>query len=289
MRPLPDVWKEGRMSDAAFQLGVEELAYAMGVIAGSESAAQYLGGLLGDRPPGELQGRLLAAGHSLVARGLLDFDLESAAKRLHPAFEPLVAALIHTDFSLSLLCRTRAGTRRAALHSGAGVFVEHKVERSVVSRVEAIPGAEAARARVLAFFGLDAAPAGEPPPAAAATLPATILNELGASARALPLADAQVLLAGVGVPGEVAAAFAEDVAHSTMRGSLLRMAVAQHAGGDGAANGSAPEVEVQEGILLLSGAARAWLVELAQPDPAQARLFAYHPAALRRMLERLGL
>ena len=56
------------MPTQQFNLAVEEVAYAMGVLGGSETAHGFLASLLGERPKKEIEGRLLAASHSLVSR-----------------------------------------------------------------------------------------------------------------------------------------------------------------------------------------------------------------------------
>jgi hypothetical protein len=57
-----------------YTLSIEEVSYLMGIIGGAEIAGGFLVSTLGKLSKETLNAKLLAAGHSLVARGVLDIE-----------------------------------------------------------------------------------------------------------------------------------------------------------------------------------------------------------------------
>ena len=263
-----------------YRLGIEEIAYATGVLGGNEAAALYLRSHLEDRPPLELNGRLLAASHALVARGLLDFDMESGAKRLEPEFAVLIETLARARCSLRVSRRSRTAQAIMGMTFGDGAVVDHRIERAVVGTLELLPAQEAAVERIRTFLGLNAT--GSPdtqPNHPAATFPAELLSGLERTDPVPSGKRVETLMAAAGLSPAMARDFAEDVAGWTLRGSLLQLAPV--------ASQAALQIETKRGALVLCGSSRQWLVELAAPEANLARLYPYHPETLSALVGRL--
>ena len=261
------------MNAHTYWLSIEEVAYALGLLGGPETAATYLQNLLGERPADEINGRLLAASHALVARGLLTFDMETTAKELDADFGRVIEDLARAQCVLSLTQRTAQARTAADLYFHGEMVIEQRIDRAVVAELEALPGRAQATARILAFFGVEA-DATDAHSAALAAFPASLLSQVKRS-------DAHglaALLQAEGVGASIATQFANDVAATISRGNILQTRPLM----EGAAR-----IEVQSGVLLMRSPARSWLVHLAQPNPALAQLYPLNAKTLRTAIDEL--
>jgi hypothetical protein len=262
------------MNAHTYWLSIEEVAYALGLLGGPETAATYLQNLLGERPADEINGRLLAASHALVARGLLTFDMETTAKELDADFGRVIEDLARAQCVLSLTQRTAQARTAADLYFHGEKVIEHRIDRAVVAELEPLPGRAHATARILDFFGVESG-ADDAHNAAVATFSAALLSQVKRS-------DAHVLAAllqAEGVGPSLATQFANDVAATISRGSILQTRPLVMEG--------APRIEVQAGVLLMRSTARSWLVHMAQPNPALAQLYPLSAETLRFAVEEL--
>ena len=256
------------MTHHAFRLSIEELAYALGVMGGEEAASVFLLSLLGERPQREMQGRMLAAAHSLAARELLDFDEDAGIRGLSPALAATVAPLL--QHSSVIRCSRNAGAQEAvlSLYFGSDGVSAQSLRRSIVVHLERLDFADALE-RAVAFFDL---PAVNGRDAALGSVAATLLEQARHVCDAVQRESFAAQFAAEGLPDGTAVALAHDLSHSAARGSVLRITV----------EGDRPVASA--GFLVLHAAARAWLFEPVQSDAEVVRVLPGHAAALRRML-----
>lgn len=242
----------------SWRLGVEELAVALGVAGGEDVAAGLLMAILGPRSPEEMDGRMLAAGHSLVARGLL--VLRGDEKRLDEGLSSALLPLVQQRFSLRCSRAEAEGEDLATYFVGPSEVSEHRLRQAVVSELTLLPGAEEATARSAAFFGLKAArrsALAEP----VATLAAATLQQARVQAVDEGRAAAAASLLAGGVPEAIAQQVAQDLATPRFHGSVLRVEQGQ----EGPAS--------DRGFLLLQGAERPWLCDMLPGEPLQLALY----------------
>lgn len=243
------------MKHGAFAFAIEELAYAVGVLGGTEVARGYLTALLGERPQQELEGRLLAASHALVARGYLDFDAASGDKKLKPDLAPLVDALIQHDYFLQC---TRAGSGQEAVlnfHVTSDLYVAHWIEKSVVAHLEALTGQADVVARAGAFFDISASSAFADGPQQLGTIPADLLQKIGQSLAKTTPEQIAAQLNAAGLPVDIARPLAEDLHAPTFRGSVMKVKV-----GD-------VGILSDRGFLIFQGLHGCWFFEILPKTP----------------------
>lgn len=243
-----------------FNLAVEEVAYAMGVLGGSETAHGFLVSLLGERPQKEIEGRLLAASHSLVARSLLDFEIEPARTWLNDDLAAAVKAILDQRFSLR--CHHNVGSQEQvlALFFGTdGLVVSQQLRREVVSELCIYRNAEDAVNQCLNFFGLPIG-SGQPTPALA-ELPLNILNAWRA---VTPDTDVKFLikpLERLGLMPELAQELALSILATESRGSVSRI------------EGLQETPVANQGLVLLKGNNRAWAFKIEPLADAKLRVY----------------
>ena len=136
------------------RLSVEELAFAIGAIGEAETAGAFLRVLLGTRCREEIDGRLLSASHSLIARGYLTFDLSEKERELDKQLAELVGVLAGCDFSIRCGRSVQDGEDVHSYFFKGDAIVEHRLSMDVVSELEHLPSADIAMKRSLVFFGL---------------------------------------------------------------------------------------------------------------------------------------
>jgi hypothetical protein len=247
------------MTETAIMLSIEELAYAMGVMGGTDTATGFLLGLLGPRPPLEVEGRLLAAAHSLVARGYLDFDVATSASWLTGELANIVELMIHSDYSLRLNRVTEKDEEVATLYVSDKGLVLHQILKGVVSHVEPIPDLETAQERCLTFF--DLSDVNGDSPSDAVKIPASMLDTIRQSLREQntnALIDELVIHR---LDRNRAFQFVEDLRNESMRGSIVRLEIQRD------------QVVSQRGMLIVKGLQRSWLFEMLPDETDAMNLF----------------
>lgn len=240
------------MSASACELSIEELAVALGLVGGAALTQDVLRAAIGERPDAELEGRLIAAGHSLLARGSLQLDEESRA--LDPTLLRLVAPLIRNTFSLR--CGRSGGTGEQVVQyfRGEERLVRLDVQHVVACRLEEVADYRALRNQLLAFFEQplddEEGPTAEP----LTTIPAELLEMAKTNSR--QHRDGTVaLFAQAGLATPIARDLAVDFAAPASRGSVVRI---ESHGGRFVSNC---------GVLTLQGAQRWWLFEILLNNP----------------------
>lgn len=243
------------MKHGASALSIEELAYAMGVLGGTEVARGYLTTLLGERPQQELEGRLLAASHALVARGYLDFDAASGDKQLGPDLAPMVNALVQHDY---LLQCTRAGSGQETVlnfHITSDLCVAHRIEKAVVAHLEALSDQAEAAARGAAFFDIPANTASAAGPQRLGIIPADLLQKIGQSLAKTTPEHSAAQLGAADLPVDLARPLAEDLHAPVSRGSVMKVQV-----GDAG-------ILSDKGFLIFQGLYGCWFFEILPKTP----------------------
>ncbi|MDQ2806777.1 MAG: hypothetical protein M3Z04_07660 [Chloroflexota bacterium] len=137
-----------------FQISVEELAYALGVLGGVGVAGGFLRSVLGDRDRRELDGRLLSAGHTLMARGYLDLNLVTQTTHIDPALRAAVLPLINNQFSIRCSYAAGNGEQVLAYFSQKPIIIEHKLVQGVISHLDLVPDWATVADRSYRFFDL---------------------------------------------------------------------------------------------------------------------------------------
>lgn len=254
-------------------LSIEELAYAMGVLGGIDTAIGFLLGTLGQRPRLEVEGRLLAAAHSLVARGYLAFDVTTSSSWLTDSLAKLVQPIVRNHHILRL-SRTKGGEEDIATlyASNEGMVFQH-LQRGVVSRLLFLADAVDARDQCLLFFDLTNGTEAFSEPLG--TIAANTIDILRRSASERSLEATAAELASHGLEPTQALRLAEDLRHDMGRGSIVRL------------ESQGEEVVSQRGMLILKGDHRNWLFEISPAEEEVLHVYLGTPAVFDILFMRL--
>ena len=247
------------MSSKKYILAIEELAYAMGVLGGTDTAVGFLLAILGERPRLETEGRLLAASHALVARGLLDFDAKTGEKWLKDNFKQAVQTMMQNDFSLRCSRMTDERETNLNLYVAGDTLMMHSLHREIVSQLEMIRDWEAARHRCFTFFQF---PQNHHKASGlVATFPADLVDKLRAEASTRTVNDMAEELMTYGLGQEAAAQFAHDIKQQDYRGSVIKIEMSEG------------QMVSNQGFLTLAAGDRYWLMDIEPSTPPQIHLY----------------
>lgn len=263
------------MNGAEFRIGIEELAYAMGVIGGSDMAAGFLLALLGERSTEEQNGRLLAASHALVARELMSFDIETAEKSLRSDFAAIIRLLVDSQFIIRLTNFAERGEETISFYFGDNGVVEHTLQQEVVSRLRWHKDVRSVRFQSQEFFGIsfeDNHPQGAQP---LINVPASMLDAVRDRRNEISAENVAERLILGGMPTTHAHAFAIDLFASSARGSVLRIERKDN------------QTVADNGLLLMFGRERSWILEIVPQDPPMLNVFAGTSAIFDALLTKL--
>jgi hypothetical protein len=265
------------MTPNTFTLSIEELAYALGVLGGTEIASGYLGALLGERPQLELEGRLLAASHALVARDLLDFNPRTGDKQLSPELADLLRSLIQNEYSLRCNRVTAGEEDGVNFYRAGNAWLEHRLSKAVVAHVTALAGIAMVARQSAMFFGL---PIQSSKPLSGASqsvgvIPAALLERFGRPGTQPLLAEITKLFVSAGLPLESASALAADLAAPILRGSMMKVETRTEG------------LMADRGFLFFKGTRGAWILEIIPQAPPMLRVFVGNSDQLQRSVESL--
>lgn len=145
------------MSKTFYNLSIEEMAYAMGFLGGAETAAGFLQTLTGQLSNSNLDGRITAASHSLLARGYLQFDLDNGAKALQAELSQAITTMLtHRYFFRCDKTNPRNAKveiPQVSYFLGDACVVKHEVELGVVSRLVLYPNINDLVPLLMVFIG----------------------------------------------------------------------------------------------------------------------------------------
>ncbi|MGQ9710351.1 MAG: hypothetical protein ACUVXE_07770 [Anaerolineae bacterium] len=236
-----------------FVLTGEELALTFSLIGQPEAGRDLMDVQLGEMSEAEARARLLAAGHSLIARGWMALGPEGPI--LNEDLARVVRPVLGANFSIRYSRATPDAEFNLAYHFGEKIIIEHRLENGVVHRLNEITDVATVIKSGVVFFGLPQAERFQCPHV---TIPYELLKELKDVERADQI-DQHLQQAGV--IEEVRMFLAEDLSRPQYRGSVLRVQYDV---------GRQPFSE--EGFLLLQGPRRLWLITLADGGRTTATL-----------------
>lgn len=243
------------MAAQGVRLSVEELAFAMGVLGGGEMASGILQAVLGQREKAEMDGRLYAAGHSLMARGLLTVDVASQSKELDGRLSSMVEVMLASDFTLRCSRSARGEEQVLNLFFRRGQIVSERVIQDVVCEIEPLASADEAAEQVRRFFGLPAGGRAAGTQGSAGTIAADLLDQIRQTTPGASAEEVAQRLQEAGLAAQPARLVAEDLLAPDYRGAVLRV---DNVGGRAVS---------ERGFLILKGQARFWLLAIRPQEP----------------------
>ncbi|MEZ4713892.1 MAG: hypothetical protein R3A44_42300 [Caldilineaceae bacterium] len=149
----------------SYKLSVEELGFLMGYLGESAAAAGYLTSIIGAQAEENLTGRITAASHSLVARGLLRIGASAAETSLEPELAAFVQTIIAA--SASLRCEKLQGAEEDVLtiFLGPERRIAHNITNLVIANLDDVTAHGVTGRRVVEFIApphTESAPTAEP-------------------------------------------------------------------------------------------------------------------------------
>lgn len=250
------------------RIGVEELAMAISLVGRAEIAKGLLYSAFGELAPDEERGRLLAAGHSLMARGLL--AVQDGESRLEERLKHMVEVIAGPDKVMNYNLTDGKKDHTLAYYVKGKEVIEQSVQQGVIYTLGITHGSAPVVDGGLGFFGI-APKEGERFPEA--IVPMSVLDRArGASNGAL-----SAIFQEAGVPEPVAQSLAADFGHTEARGAaMLIQAIGQG------------QLTSDEGVLLMKSAKRTWLFPIfLQDGTPHARLVVGSAQTFRHEIERL--
>jgi len=244
-----------RSSAVSFRLSIDEVALVLAHTGSPELARQLL--FAGeDRPNADIgQGRLVAAGHSLLARDLADVD-PAGVLEFDPQLLGLVAPLAGCDFSIRVTTMSAQGEKTVTYHFLSTGIVEHRVERELVHELKKHADAGSVTGQLSELFGASDIASFEAPES---VVPPDILDRVRAESDE---AAARAILAEAGVREPTRDIFLRDFRGAELTGTVLRVDY-----------GQAQEPRSDFGLVTFRGPEHLWLIR-AEPaaNETEARL-----------------
>lgn len=228
-------------------LSLEELALVFSLLGHAPLAKETLTNELGELNADELRGRILAAGNTLLAKGVFGAN---GGLVLEPAYEAVLGPMIHADFALQCSAFGAGVPERSLMFYVQGErIVRHSSYYGAYHELQALESAAAAVADIMAFFApglrFQAVPFALDP---AQTQAARLLD--GDTAGEL-----QARLEAQGVDTTTAELFANDLRAHTQWSLTLRLWPSDEG------------VVTEIGYEIFAGAAgRAWLITVSGAD-----------------------
>lgn len=233
------------VTEASYRLSVDEVAMILSQSGHADAARQTLAiGGADVLDGGVIRGRLQAAGHSLMARGLLDV-IDDGVIELDPAINRLVGPLASADFSIRLARSDGETDWTITFHFSGDVIVQHTIERDIVHELTECCGEADVVETILDLLGV-----GEHTPfkAGSCTVTASVINDLQTTA---DRDTALAMLADAGMFETVRQLFVDDFMGVVSRGTISRIDYDDE------------EASLAEGaIMTLHGPERFWLMVL---------------------------
>lgn len=232
-----------------YRLSVDEIAMALSQMDEADLARSLLAAsAAGELTAEQASGRLLAAGHSLIARSMLDVDLNGLV-HLSPELETVVRPLAHADFAVRL-SRSDGGPEsvRSFLFAGEEV-IEHDVESDIVYELTRHASLETVLSASVGFLSAEEA---MPFEADGVTISGAVLDDMQETASAETMHE---MLAAEGMPEATRALFVPDFQNVVSRGSILKVTF-----------DNPPELASDVGTLVLRGPRRLWLLRMMPGD-----------------------
>jgi hypothetical protein len=223
------------------RLGIEDLAFALSAVDESKAAHDLMLAQLGSMSSSEARARLMAAGHSLMARELLTMDDGSKVQLQQPLAE-VARVLTHADFMIRYSRAYRDAEFVFSFYFTGGAILAHTIEKGVVHHIYTVDDFQNIVREAFEFFELDDT-ASFPSPEI--EVPYEVFRYIKGSEVPSHILEE---LAAADVPQETRELLAEDLLVTRFRGSILRVEGLRR-----------DDPASDEGILVLRGAERLWL------------------------------
>ncbi|GIL15517.1 MAG: hypothetical protein BroJett039_06900 [Chloroflexota bacterium] len=222
------------------RLSIEEVALVLSIHGSPDAAKLMLLASFGELSPDEEKGRLLAAGHSLMARGFL--NLNSGKSELAPPMSELVSAMNTYQIALRMESKSTETDVTITFFIHGNQIIQQSVEQGVVYRFDQVQEQSTIIQKGVRFFNLTKGVNGinsEP------LIPFRILEQ--AREESLEVSAIAAKLKNEGVPERLCNLLAEDIKNLRTRGAVLRI--------DNKENNLISD----HGFLTLTGESRTWL------------------------------
>jgi hypothetical protein len=232
-----------------YSLAAEELALSYALIHHPDLSQEVMNSVANKLTADQVDSRLTAASHSLLARGLCSVSPGSEPE-LHDEFKQALLSLIEFDYVLQLSI-VRSGLQSAAtIHVNKGKeFTAHVIQKGVVHLIEHAKSSELREYLFGLFEGFAANASGK-----VNNIPSLTPGFLG---EALKLDTNQIIqkLNLMGWNNSEAQYLAEDLKEQTIRATLIKAPGNKQ---DSSAKAGSPSIS---SVLLLMGKKRSWSFE----------------------------
>jgi|GEM_PF-5348998 len=249
-----------------YTLSIEEFAFALGTVGGTEAALGFMTSTLGALPDHDRTSRLTAASHSLLARGLIRYDAAANLRSTEPPFKRMLLGVLQAIATIRCT-RVHAGqTDAQTVFVSPGLAVSSQVINAVTITLDVVEHWAGCVTRIADFIQAQSDTPAEP----ITLTPVTLLDALNAAPS--PEADgrAETVLRQANVDPELARRIVQQTRAATMRGSVLSM----RAEDPGLAAEQA-NLRADVGFLFSAGPSSGWLFAV---EPDKADTVAVYPA-----------
>jgi hypothetical protein len=245
---------------------------ALSVAGYPEAAKTILITTFDQLPTDDEGGRLLAAGHSLMARGLLAVD--SGESRLESGFANLLGLIVEPDYMLQLGLRASSEDEEQTLSYffKSGTTVEQRIEQGVIYNLRTVWNRQTLVDAAIQFFAVEEKD--QQYGAGTAEIPVELVDK----ARDLTgqTREVEALFSQAGVPPKLARALARDF--QAIRGRGMVMLIENRSG----------LLVSDEGFLVMQGMSGTWLFPIVQrSDETYARVLSASTKSLGTEVQRL--
>jgi len=252
------------------KMGIEELALALSLMGRPEAAKGLLFASFGQMAAAEEQGRLLAAGHSLMARGLL--SVQAGQSCLAEDLRELLQVLIGNDFAIQFNRRSGTSEETLAYFVRGSKIVRQELQQGVICTLSSVSSRDRIIRGGLDLFGIAKGPGSNYPDA---KVPATVLDRAKVAAAEAP-DQVAMLLRGAGIPEPLSGLLMEDLQTMNYRGGAMRI------------ESKEGQFSSEQGFLLLRGAQRTWIFALVKEgEEGYARVLAGTADNFARQVQQL--
>lgn len=235
------------MTTSSWRLTVEEIAFLISMRNQPAIAQGTMRVQLGPLTKENIEGRLYAAGHSLIARGELAVAADGSI-HVGEDMALLTDILLDSPHSLRFTRTYRNAELLLTYHFYRGAIYEHRLVQGVVHEIEAVANSAAVAVGGVAFFGLDEASiAAQAETTASCEIDAAVWNELSVQNEYPQLIAKVRALTVLNGAGEW---LAQDLLSANYRGTVLWVSYTED-----------KQPISDHGFLVLNAPQRTWLVE----------------------------
>jgi len=263
------------MKKTKFQLSVEEVAYAMGLLGEPGVARGFMITVLGEQDAREMEGHLFAASHSLMAREYLELDFKAGAQHLDKTLAEVVKALMQHEFSLRCSRLVEEEHLVNYFFHGEGI-VEHTLLHGVVSCLETRGDVQGVVDRCNSFFAPPAATTATTAAEVLGIIPVSVFDQASEAIRQSPKEYIVPWFVEAGMADAVASDLIDDLHGREYRGSILKIVKKDN------------EMSASDGYLLLKGPSRFWIMEIIPQEPLLVKVSQGARGQLEALLRRLA-